>query len=95
MDDKGSFYTEHLSDYSEDFEEDDSSRGVEAAKPLVLDSTPKHGSLKHTRLTRTDPIPRKAKSHYNPAVGKVNWRKGWTYNLISDYADDEMKCMNT
>ena len=76
MDDKG---TEHLSDYSEDFEEDDSSRGVEAAKPSVLDATPKHGSLKHTRLTRTDPVPRKAKSNYSPAVSKLNWRKGWTY----------------
>ncbi len=57
------------SDYSEDFEEYDSSKGGNGSlKPAEVLSSPKRPPV--VLPARTNPVQRKARSQYNP--GKIN-----------------------
>ena len=65
-----SFFDEQLSDYSDDFEDDDSAAKINQPPPpleLKSTSTPrraKQDSSFTQRANRTDPVFRKAKSQY-------------------------------
>lgn len=83
----GSFFDEHLSDYSDDFEENESStrsnQPIQPPPPLsdfYSTSTPRRvnqGSTFSERASKTDPVPRKAKSQY------ISGRKGSKMNRSS------------
>ena len=69
-------YSEN-SDYSEDFEDEQSSKGArDSSKHLEVVSTPKRAPVSY--YNKTNPAgQRKARSHYNPSVGRVkNWSMG-------------------
>ncbi len=70
-----------LSDYSEDFEEDDSSKGG-SSKPTLVTEVAFTPQRPPQTVTRTDPGQRKIRSHYNPTTRR-NFRQGMLYCISS------------
>lgn len=82
MEAEDSYFDEHLSDYSDDFEDDVSSGVNQRPPPLALDfqSTPRRvqqDSSFSVKTNRTAPVFRKAKSQY------MSGRKGSKLNRTS------------
>lgn len=93
MDAGDSFYGEHLSDYSDDFEEDESATRSNQPPPPPLDLystfTPRHvkqDSSFSVEANKTDPVLRKAKSQY------MSGRKGSKMNR--SFVKGRVKALN-